>query len=214
MNYTEFKNNFQHLPVIFSKDILMLLKEDRQAILNQLNRWQDKGLIVKLRRGGYLLNKNDRKINPSRQFIANQLYGPSYISLEYALNLYGLIPERVIDLTSVTTKKTMRFKNELGEFIYQHIKPAAFRGFKIVKDESLLSYFIAEPEKAVVDFLYLNLKEIPANSKDIFQESFRFQNVAGLKSERIIKSARLFNSRKLMKVAKNFCEFVKKEGIR
>ena len=102
----------------------------------------------------------------------------------------------------------------LGTFIYQHIRPQAFRGVKAVKDECGLTFFIAEPEKAVVDFLYLNLKKIPAGSKDIFKESFRFQNLDSLKTRRIIQLAELFNNYKLMKVVMNFCEFAKKEGGR
>lgn len=213
MNYLEFKNKLLNLPIILTKDLLGLEKSS-QGLRNQLNRWQQKKLIIRLKRGAYLLNENDRKINPSRGFIANQLYWPSYLSLEYALNLYELIPEKVVDLTSVATKKTMRINNTLGTFIYQHIKPQAFRGFKAVKDESGLTFFIAEPEKAVVDFLYLNLKKIPAGSKDIFEESFRFQNLDGLKPDRIVEVAKLFNNRKLMKVAGNFCEFAKREGGR
>jgi predicted transcriptional regulator of viral defense system len=193
---------------------LLKLERNYQTLRNQLNRWQQKGLIIKLKRGVYLLNENDRKINPSLYVIANQLYGPSYISLEYALNFYGLIPERVIDVTSVTTKKTMLIKNSLGNCIYQHIKPESFRGFNTKKDNAGFTFFIAEPEKAVVDWLYLNLKKITEGAKDIFGESFRFQNVEDLKKHRITELAKLFNNPKLMRVANNFCDFIKKEGGR
>lgn len=210
MNYTEFKIKFQDFPVIMSQDVVRSGK-DGQIMRNQLNRWQEKGLIIKLKRGIYILNKSDRKISPSRNFIANQLYGPSYVSLEYALNLYGLIPEEVSDVTSVTTKKTMRLKNDLGLFVYQHIKPEAFRGFEAVKDEEGLTVFIAEPEKAVVDFLYLNKRRFRSNAKDMFKTSFRFQNLEKLKQLRILELARLFDNRKLLRVTKNFCTFIKEE---
>ena len=142
MNYMEFKNKVQNLPVIVSKD-LVVSRGKEQSLLNQLYRWQRKGLIIKLKKGMYLLNKNDRKVDPSRVFLACQIYSPSYISLEYALSFYGLIPERVADITCVTTRKTMRFKNELGNFIYQHIKPLAFRGFVAMKDDAGFTFFIA-----------------------------------------------------------------------
>lgn len=87
-------------------------------------------------------------------FIAKEIYSPSYVSLEYALSIYGLIPERVVDVTSVTTKKPIEFKNKLGVFIYQHIKENCFTGFIEKEDENGLVYFIATPEKAVADFLY------------------------------------------------------------
>lgn len=211
MNYVDFKNNLQQLPIILSKDLLRQEKEG-QILLNQLYRWQKKGLIIKLKRGVYLLNKNDRKINPSREFISNQLYSPSYISSQYALNLYGLIPERVADVTSITTKKTMSFKNGLGNFIYQHIKPQAFRGFKTATDDAGFSFFIAEREKAIVDLLYLNLREFPPETTSLFRDYFRFQNTEKLSTRKIIEFAKLFSNNKLMRLVKIFCEFIKEEA--
>lgn len=210
MDYKQFKNSVLHLPLILSKD-LERGQSNKQIIRNQLRRWQDKSLIFKLKRGMYLLNVNDRKINPSRQFIANQLYMPSYISLEYALNFYALIPERVSEVTSVTTKKTIRFVNDLGTFTYQHIKSKAFRGFKMAKDEMGLTFFIAEPEKAVIDFLYLNLDKIKISDKDVFESSYRFQNTETLSQRRIMELAGLFESEKLTGFAQLFCEFIRQE---
>lgn len=208
MQYVQFKNKFQNQPIILSKEVVKLEK-NKQIVLNQLRRWQKKGLIIKLKKGMYLLNRNDRKINPSPYFIANQLYGPSYVSLEYALNFYGLIPEAVFDITSIVTKKTMRFRNESGVFIYQHIKADAFRGFSAIKEENGVSMFIAEPEKAIVDFLYLNLKEFKKETKDKFEVSYRFQNLESLNTSRIMELARLFNSHKLLQTAKDFCDFIR-----
>lgn len=211
MNYTEFKNKFQGLPVILSKEVERLEK-DSQVVRNQLNRWQDRKLIIKLKRGMYLLNENERKINPSRSFIANQLFWPSYVSLEYALSFYGLIPEKAADVTSVTTKKTYCFESELGRFVYQHIKPSAFRGFRSVKEEGGISFFIAEPEKAVVDFLYLNLRKFARSSKNLFRASYRFQNLGKLRKRRIIELACLFENHGLIKAAREFCDFIIEEG--
>lgn len=211
MDYNTFKKRFIGFPVIQTRDILSLEKEDRQALFNQLARWQQKGLIVKLKRGVYVLGEDDRRVNPERPFIANQLYAPSYVSLEYALSFYGLIPEAVADVTSVTTKKTVSFKNSFGKFIYQHIRPCAFRGFKITKDPSGNSCFFALPEKAVVDFIYLNLRLFKPQNKDIFEQSYRFQNLDMLKAKKIIEAARLFNNHKLLKVAEMFCKFVKEQ---
>lgn len=210
MDYKQFKNSVLHLPLILSKD-LERGQSNKQIIRNQLRRWQDKGLIFKLKRGMYLLNVNDRKINPSRQFIANQLYMPSYVSLEYALNFYALIPERVSEVTSVTTKKTIRFVNDLGTFTYQHIKSKAFRGFKMTKDEMGLTFFIAEPEKAVIDFLYLNFDKIKISDKDVFESSYRFQNTETLSQRRIMELAGLFETEKLTRFAQLFCEFIRQE---
>lgn len=212
MDYTEFKKRFSKLPLIASRDAVRLEK-DRQAMRNQLTRWQERGLVLKLKRGVYVLNRDDRKVDPSRIFLANRIYGPSYVSLEFALSFYGLIPERATDLTCITTKKTARFRNEFGTFIYQHIKPDAFRGFKSAKDEAGLPVFIAEPEKAVVDFIYLNLSKFKKSAKEQFAQSFRFQNTEKLSVKKTMFYAGLFNTRKLLFTVKEFCVFIK-EGRR
>lgn len=213
MNYLEFKQKLHKMPAFGSMDIIHLFK-NKQHLANQLDRWQNKGLIIKLKRGYYLFNEDDRKLNPSRLFIAGQLYRPSYVSLEYALSFYDFIPERVADVTNITTKKPTRFKNAMGTFIYQHIKIAAFRGYKSGSDEAGFTFFIAEPEKAIVDFLYLNLNKIPDNDMDIFSESFRFQNMGQLKPRKIIELSKSFANKKLDRVARNLCALIKQETKR
>jgi hypothetical protein len=210
MNFTEFKNKFQGLPFISSR-AMMAHAQDRQALRNQLTRWQKKGLIIQLKRGIYALNKGDRKVNPSRFFLANQLLWPSYVSLESALSYYGFIPESVADITSVSSKKTSRFTNPIGRFVYQCIKPEAFRGYYSYKDEAGLECLIAEPEKAVVDFLYLNLGKFKAPAQAVFKEAYRFQNIDGLKIKKILFWARLFKNIRLEAVTGKFCAFIRGE---
>src|SRR3989338_7470600 len=120
MTFNQLRRQLQENPLILSRDIIGRVKNP-QVLRNQLSRWAKKGWLVSLRRGVYLLNKNDRKTDIDHNVVANVLYEPSYISLEYALNFYGIIPEAVSDITSITTRKTMRFANELGNFIYQKI---------------------------------------------------------------------------------------------
>lgn len=210
MNFSQFKNTFQARPLIFSKDVERS-GPGRQAVRNQLNRWRAKGLIVRLKKGIYLLNKNDRRVHPGLSYIANRLYEPSYVSMEYALSFYGLIPERVADITSITTKKTARFKNVVGNFIYQHVKPPAFRGFKEIKEQSGLSYFLAEPEKAVVDFFYLNLAKFRRASGSLFDASFRFQNTGILRKKKLTEYAQLFHNNRLSGILHEFYRFMEEE---
>ena len=207
MDFAQFKHQCQNRLIILSRDIIHLVK-DPQTLRNQLSRWQRKGLLIGLRKGMYLLNVQDRKTDVDPSVMANLLYEPSYISLEYALNFYGLIPERVMDFTSVTTRKTMRFKNECGHFIYQHIKPGAFRGFKKM-GKGWNSFFMAEPEKAVVDFLYLNLSQFKENTREILAQSYRFQNIEELNAKRLMELGKLFENKKLMRVLKEFVRWVK-----
>ncbi len=205
MTYNDFKNRVQKMPIVFSRDIMLRSGREKQVTLNQLGRWCRRGLLIKLRKGIFFLNSNDRKIMPSRVYIANQLYSPSYVSLEYALNFYDLIPESVSDLTSVSAKKTLLIKNELGQFVYRHCQPDFFRGFEALKDEEGLISFIAVPEKAIVDFIYFNLSRFKPPYEEMLKESYRFQNVDSLNPKKIISFAKLIKNNKLLKVARAFC---------
>lgn len=210
MKYKEFKNRIRNFP-IFSSSQISSLTSNAQVLKNQLTLWQKQGLVLRLKRGLYILNEEDRKINPSRPFIANQLISPSYISTEYALFFYGLIPEKVEDITSVTTKKTTVIKNNLGVFRYQHIDTRCFLGFEQIEEKGELSFFIATPEKAMVDFLYLNLSNFRVEDKDIFKLSYRIQNTSELSEKKLKDFAKIFRNQMLIKVVDTFCEFMKGE---
>lgn len=208
MNYLEFKNTFREFPLISSSHIFNVSKNP-QVLKNQLTKWQKKGLVIKLKRGLYVLNEKDRKINPSRIFIANALYSPSYISNEYCLSYYSLIPEMVQDLTSVTTKKTTIFENSFGTFRYQHLKQELFFGFTKVKDENEYPVLIAEPEKAMLDFIYLNLQDFKDKEKDIFDLSYRFQNLERLKKKKLKDFAKRYSNNAVLDIVNNLLAFMK-----
>jgi len=210
MKFNEFKKTIQNFP-LFSTSQISSLTGNEQVLRNQLTRWEKLGLVLKLKKGLYILDSSERKINPSVMFIANQLYSPSYLSIEYALGFYDLIPERVEIITSVTTKKTAVFKNNFGTFTYQHLKTSCFNGFRELKDQMNLPFFIAEPEKAIVDFLYLNLAVFKKIDPDIFALSYRFQNVSGLNTKKLKKFVEQFDSKKLKHLIQMFVEFVKSE---
>lgn len=184
MKYNEFKKQVNSLPVI-STSWLQTMNLDSQQLRNQLTLWKKKELIIQIKKSFFLLNDHDRKITPSRFFLANELYRPSYISMETALSFYGFIPEKVIDMTSVSTKKTAVFANQMGTFRYQHIKTNCFTGFIEKRDESNLPYFIAIPEKAFVDFCYLNRHRLKSNPKKILLESYRLQNFDRLQVRKV-----------------------------
>jgi hypothetical protein len=85
------------------------------------------------------------------------------LSLESALSNYGFIPEMVYAHVCVTAKTNRTFENDFGRFIYRHLKNGLFWGYREVKTDTGW-YLIAEPEKAVLDYLYLNLSEIRKES--------------------------------------------------
>lgn len=115
-------------------------------------------LFVKLKNGLYAL----RSSLPSETEIANRLYAPSYLSLEYALAHYRMIPETVYSVTSVTTRTTRVFEAGGRAYEYSRIKRQAFTGYRNLKTGAGV-ILIAEPEKALADYLYfvdLRLKSL------------------------------------------------------
>lgn len=108
--------------------------------------------IVRIKKGLYIFSDNYRRRPYSREILANLIYGPSYISLEYALHYYGLIPERVEALTSVTSGRSRRFFTPVGLFAYRNVPLQAFQsGMDMIEIEGGRSFLIATPEKALSD---------------------------------------------------------------
>lgn len=126
-----------------------------------INRNLKSGLFLKLRNGYYMLKDS----NLSLYFIANKLYQSSYISLETALSYYSIIPEVVYTITSITMKATRELETPRGVFSYQRIKKEAFTGY-IPKQIEGNIVMIAEPEKALADYLYfVDLKKVSLNDR-------------------------------------------------
>jgi predicted transcriptional regulator of viral defense system len=121
--------------------------------VKNLTRWQNQAYILKLKNGLYTFPEHVDKPSIVLYF-ANRIYNPSYISLQYALNYYGVIPEFTPDITSISTLKTNRVTNSLGNFDYKHVKTSLFFGYEIKKADGFEVLF-ASIEKAIVDFFYL-----------------------------------------------------------
>jgi len=88
-------------------------------------------------------------------YFANRIYKPSYISLHTALSFYGIIPEGVVQISSVTTLKTSKFTNIFAEYSYKTVKEDKFFGYEIKALKDGRNIQIAMPEKAIVDLLYI-----------------------------------------------------------
>jgi hypothetical protein len=123
----------------------------------QLSLWVKKGYLVRLKNGLYAFRREMEKLR--REEIAFLLCQPSYLRLESALAWYGFIPEIVYAFTSVTSRVTRTFENPLGSFIYRHVKSELLWGYVEMKTEHG-QYLLAEPEKALLDYFYLNLGRI------------------------------------------------------
>ena len=92
--------------------IVQLSGESRATIQRQLYRWIEAGKLTHLRRGMYALPARYSRIPVNPAELANHLYRPSYLSREWALSYYGLIPEMTVTYTSVTTRMPTQFENE------------------------------------------------------------------------------------------------------
>jgi len=139
----------------FDYQTLMDGLKDYASPRDKISDLLQKGIIIRVKKGLYVFGDAYRRRPYSREILANLIYGPSYISLDYALQYYGLIPERVEAVTSVTTGRSHRFSTPLGLFTYRMIPLQAFRiGMDRVEIDGGRAFLMATPEKAVADKLY------------------------------------------------------------
>ena len=118
---------------------------------NKISRYIHDGRLFKVITGLY-----ETDVKTPGYLLAGSIYGPSYISFEYALSIYGLIPERVNTITCATfdKKKKKQYNTIFGTFTYRDISSSAYSEEILLKVEGNYSYQIATPEKAVCDKLY------------------------------------------------------------
>ncbi|HAQ18694.1 MAG TPA: hypothetical protein DCR40_05585 [Prolixibacteraceae bacterium] len=150
MNFQEFRKKMVELECFNSNQVYAWQPDFDK---NNISHWVQKGLLVKLRNGYYTFPEFKSKSGFSF-LLANRIYRPSYISLHTALAFYGIIPEAVVQITSVTSLKTARFSNEFGEFSYKSVRPDLFFGYELKPLERQTVLF-ASPEKALLDMIYL-----------------------------------------------------------
>jgi len=151
MNFQEFRNKWFDLGCVSSHQVYAWLPDFDK---NNMGRWAKKGLLLKVRNGFYTFPEYKTK-SGFAWYIANQIYRPSYVSLHSALAFYGMIPESVVQITSVTSRKTATFSNAVGEFSYKTVKPDLMFGYDIKPMAEGHSFLLAKPEKALIDLLYL-----------------------------------------------------------
>ena len=151
MSYLEFKNKMYDL-ACFNIDQIYGWQPGFNR--NNLYRWVKSGLLIRLKQGYFSFPEYISKPDFAYYF-ANRIYRPSYVSLHTALAFYGIIPEAVVQICSVTSLKTASFVNPVGEYSYKSIKPDLMFGYeqKPISGEKMLN--IARPEKALLDLLYL-----------------------------------------------------------
>lgn len=147
--------------------LICLTDTELAAILNindhqkygQIKRAVKKRALIHVKRGLYCLGNHLTIKKPHPFMLAQVIYWPSYLSLESALSYYGLIPESVYTVTSVTTKRAKEFKTCFGSFSYQKLpNKNFFVEVKLIKEKNY-SFFIASPWKAITDYVFCNKKD-------------------------------------------------------
>lgn len=192
------------IPII-SPNLLTKKGLDDKYLKVQFSRWVNSGKLIRLRRGFYVLPEKYRKIQLFEPYIANQLKNPSYLSLEKALEFHGLIMEAVYVNTSVTTKRPGSYKTAFGVFEYRHVKTDLFWGYLPVTMNKQTA-FIATPEKALLDLVYLN--KIRPNGGYI--EELRLQNLDKFSLKKLMAYSAKYQTANVAKVAKELKDYILK----
>ena len=202
MTFQGFRIAFQSYPIFSFGEIEKLFpKFDRKNLVN----WQRKNYIEKIRNSWYRFTEIPLN-EDALFFVSNHIYTPSYISLESALSHYGFIPEGVFKITAISTLKTHQFTTPIGNFSYQNIKPNLFFGYKLLPYNNFY-YKIAEPEKTILDYLYLHpdiktediLYELRLNVIEINQQ---------INFDTLMHYTDFIDSKSLLKRVKTFIKFI------
>jgi predicted transcriptional regulator of viral defense system len=156
MKWEDFLKEFSDRP-LFHSSMLRIFDDAPAHIEVQLSRWSRSGKLCRIRRGWYLIEEPYRARDVSEAVIANSVVQPSYLSLEWALGFYGLIPEAVFNPTSITTARGIEFTTKHKRYFYHHVQPAFFAGYEKVERGGDV-FIIAGPEKALLDKMYIAMR--------------------------------------------------------
>ncbi len=142
---------FRNIPI--DSSILKSLLSSYAKPTNKIEALVKEGILIRLKRGLYVLSPKTAGCLLSTELIANHIYGPSYVSMESALRYYGLIPESVYTMRSITLKRSREFRNGVGLFEYIQCNDAYYP-IGIRQEQSGEAVFlIASPEKALCDMI-------------------------------------------------------------
>lgn len=167
--------------VPFDANVLSSIFPNSKHINEKARTLEKAGIIIRLKKGMYVASSRETGKELSRELIANHIYGPSYVGREYALRYYGLIPERVYLVTSVTTKHSRDFENAVGSFNYLNSSAEYFPiGIKIENTYGV-NFLIATPEKALCDVINFSKSLTLRSMKDAetyLEDDIRFDTEA------------------------------------
>lgn len=150
MNFQEAIQPYAEQPI--NKQILLDILKEYKRPHDKINELEKQGLLIQVKRGLYIQGPKLNVPSPELFLIANHLYGPSYVSLDSALAHWGFIPEKVYEISSVTTNPFKIHKANMGRFTYTHlVLPYYSFGIMQVQLTKKQTVLMASPEKALCD---------------------------------------------------------------
>lgn len=150
MDFREMIRNYAEQPI--TKQILLDLLKEYKRPYDKINELVKKAVLIPVKRGVYIPGSNLNMVKPESFLLANHILGPSYVSLETALSHWGLIPERVYEISSMTTQDTKVYKTPVGRFSYMHLAlPYYSFGIQKLELTKRQVVLIASAEKALCD---------------------------------------------------------------
>lgn len=195
----------EELDYTFLMSALAGYKRPRDKITALLKR----GVLIRVKKGLYVFGPDFARRPYSPQILANLIYGPSCVSLQYALSYYGLIPEQSAEVTSVTCKRDKRFDTPAGRFRYRYLHPAKFAvGVCRERVDAESFFLIATREKALADMLLLESRGFrPRNPGELLEhllEDLRCdeESLGGLDRKHLEEIAALYKNPKVSLLAR------------
>ncbi len=183
---------------VFETGLLLAGDVDPNHIRRQLTRWTNSGRLIQLRRGLYALAPPFQR-DPHPFMIANRMVPGSYVSCQSALAHYGLIPEYTPTVVSVCSSRPRTWDTPLGRYIFRHVHRKYLSGYQLMQMQEAQQVMIAEPEKALLDLVYLT----PGGDTEEFLLSLRLQNLERMDEGTLERRAAGFGKPKLQRAVKN-----------
>lgn len=189
---------------VFRSSLLLSGTVSTAQIRLQLTRWVQSGRLIQLRRGLYVLAPPWRQVEPHPFLIANALQPGSYVSQQSALAFHGLIPEHVPIVTSLGPGRPETIHNPLGAFQFKHIARRLVDGYSQIDVAPAQQAFVAGPEKALLDMLYLT----PGGDSEEYLQGLRLQNLDTVRTQALLTLAERSGKPRLIRGARRVVRMV------
>jgi hypothetical protein len=203
---------------IIDYNMLISILSDYSHPRGKISQWLKNGDLIRIKKGLYVFGPNIRQAPYSLEVLANLIYGPSAISLQYALHYYGFIPERVQVVTSITNKRNKHFATPLGEFTYHYLSPAKYAIGIDLLTHNQTNFLMATPEKALCDLITLEIKNISIQSINDL-ENFLFADlrmdevlIRQLDVKHLQEIGRVYHQARLSRFIKYYLKWIAKHA--